>query len=587
MNHLWTTPENWQGGEIPDATGVVHFGTGYSANSPDLNGSWEIAGMEFTNTDNLSITNSSPSGALTLTGAINRTVPSGSFSFVTFGSKIILGADIGVGINTSIAGSGFMFNGPIEGNHKITLSSTGTNRSTVSFSGNNALWTGGMRIGDAPVNSLVQVLTNGALGKGQIEWTGNTILRFAGMGTHTIDNNFQITGGAGKGLVVGYESSNTIFDFKGSITGALGQTNGFYITNSSGANNTIRLSAANSDAGGGRMIFAGSLTGGVTRAAHNNALGWTTVLGQSNTNGDHVLYVEDGTHLTGANIAMNDDVGVAGEDKLKGAFVLGSDTVGGGSSVNGTIGLSKFSVAGYHRTLTLTAAQDGRFTVKSLVSDHSQLNLSIEKKGQGTVVLENGNNTYKGTTTVEAGTLLANNASGSATGYGALTVKTGATLGGTGIIRPRNGNGVIFEEGAILNAGDNGLGTLTFDLQNTTGNIIFEEGALLDFDLKEGESSDRLAFINLGASGQRIVFNDNEVTLSFTSPLQQGVYQLISFNRANAYTGTLRLGNLADVASIVYLSDGVELHVVPEPETWVLLGVGAFLPLLVRRKRRG
>ena len=57
---------------------------------------------------------------------------------------------------------------------------------------------------------------------------------------------------------------------------------------------------------------------------------------------------------------------------------------------------------------------------------------SLTKTGAGTLVLSNSN-TYTGGTEVSGGTLLVNNASGSATGTGPVTVSA-ATLGGTGFI---------------------------------------------------------------------------------------------------------------------------------------------------------
>ena len=58
---------------------------------------------------------------------------------------------------------------------------------------------------------------------------------------------------------------------------------------------------------------------------------------------------------------------------------------------------------------------------------------AITKTGLGTLTLS-GNNGYTGGTTVGNGTLLVNNAAGSGTGAGAVSVANGATLGGSGAI---------------------------------------------------------------------------------------------------------------------------------------------------------
>ena len=58
---------------------------------------------------------------------------------------------------------------------------------------------------------------------------------------------------------------------------------------------------------------------------------------------------------------------------------------------------------------------------------------ALNKTGQGTLILSNGNSGYKGGTTVSAGALQVSNSSGSATGIGPVGVSAG-TLQGGGII---------------------------------------------------------------------------------------------------------------------------------------------------------
>lgn len=73
---------------------------------------------------------------------------------------------------------------------------------------------------------------------------------------------------------------------------------------------------------------------------------------------------------------------------------------------------------------------------------------ALTKSGPGTMALTAAS-AYAGGTLVNAGTLLANNSTGSASGGGAVIVKSGATLGGTGIAS----GSVTLESGAALSPG--------------------------------------------------------------------------------------------------------------------------------------
>ncbi len=77
---------------------------------------------------------------------------------------------------------------------------------------------------------------------------------------------------------------------------------------------------------------------------------------------------------------------------------------------------------------------------------------TLTKEGLGVLTL-NGANTYSGDTVVTNGTLLANNTTGSATGSGALSVCSGATLGGVGTV----GGLVNVLQGGRLTPGTNSM----------------------------------------------------------------------------------------------------------------------------------
>ena len=83
--------------------------------------------------------------------------------------------------------------------------------------------------------------------------------------------------------------------------------------------------------------------------------------------------------------------------------------------------------------------------VLPLTEDPSSTGGGLTKLGAGALVLPIAN-TYSGSTLVSAGTLLVNNADGSATGAGTVTVNSGATLGGSGTIAGQ----LILSSGALV-----------------------------------------------------------------------------------------------------------------------------------------
>jgi autotransporter-associated beta strand protein len=141
----------------------------------------------------------------------------------------------------------------------------------------------------------------------------------------------------------------------------------------------------------------------------------------------------------------------------------------------------------------------GNITVNAAVSESGGAQ-ALTKVGNGTLIL-GGANTYTGTTTVNGGTLLANNSTGSATGTGDVTVKGTATFGGSGAVS----GAVILESGATLAPGTsieslatgpltlatgatfaaeiNSSGTPTADVVSVTGNLNLGGATLQIADL--------------------------------------------------------------------------------------------------------
>jgi hypothetical protein len=218
-----------------------------------------------------------------------------------------------------------------------------------------------------------------------------------------------------------------------------------------------------------------------------------------------------------------------------------------------------------------------------------------------------GSNLYTGPTSVSAGLLLANNASGSATGTGAVSVGASGMLGGTGTITPTGSNGISVS-GVLAPGGSVGTGTLTFNLGSTTGTVAMNSGASFQFelgvagvDINSSGGSDVLGLAGAGASD--FAFNGNSIDFLGTGAV--GYYKLFdtSSNNANTWTGLtvggtglitggLTVSNLTSGFTGNLIMGGnslggtagdIYLQVVPEPSAALLGGIGMLF--LLRRRR--
>jgi autotransporter-associated beta strand protein len=102
---------------------------------------------------------------------------------------------------------------------------------------------------------------------------------------------------------------------------------------------------------------------------------------------------------------------------------------------------------------------------------------TLTKAGPGTLTLA-APGTYSGGTEVTAGRLVVNNVSGSGTGSGAVLVRNGAEISGTGSIS----GGLTLESGAILRPG-NAAGALT------VGSTLWKGGAIYVWEINDADGS--------------------------------------------------------------------------------------------------
>jgi hypothetical protein len=200
-----------------------------------------------------------------------------------------------------------------------------------------------------------------------------------------------------------------------------------------------------------------------------------------------------------------------------------------------------------------------------------------------------GANTYTSNTAVSAGTLLVANSSGSGTGYGSVTVASGATLGGVGQIA---GPVTVNSGGKLLTGGANGLGQLTM-----SGKTTLASGAIYQTTLTGTTAGSQYGQLIIKPGGSIVLGAGTATfspTLSYTPNAADKLFLINNQNATGGMTGTFN--GLAEgavytftdgtKAQISYLGDSgtgligsgndlVLYNFVPVPEPATVLGVAA------------
>lgn len=171
-----------------------------------------------------------------------------------------------------------------------------------------------------------------------------------------------------------------------------------------------------------------------------------------------------------------------------GGFNQAINGLSGSGTVDGVSGAPVFAVG----------SSNAGGTFSGLIKNTAG-SLALIKSGTNTLTLSGATgNTYSGRTTISAGTLLVNNTSGSGSGSGPVTVQSGATLGGTGIISGLTTN----QAGGTIAPGAAGIGTLTF------GSAPVMSGAVVA-EISTPNSADKISVMSgtLGFGGTLTVTN--------------------------------------------------------------------------------
>lgn len=244
------------------------------------------------------------------------------------------------------------------------------------------------------------------------------------------------------------------------------------------------------------------------------------------------------------------------------------------------------------RTITFVTGSNSTGTILSNISGSVSTGVtSILKNGQGTLVF-GGSNSYSGSTTVSAGTLLL---SGTASlGSGNVNVSGGA-LGVSAGANAQIGGVTNIGSGGSLGVHDSAIGILSFSVSSGTALSIVDSisgsnAGALRFDLGAAGLGDKFVLSSSGAldiGNGLLEFSD--FSFSALAGFAPGTYVLFDSNVAILGSfGSITSGAIGGYTGSIGFANGgqdIVLTVVPEPQVSVLLGIGALVFLRGMRRR--
>ncbi len=610
----WNNAASWGGSGFPGSTtnDVANFATAEVTN-PNLSSSVSFTRLTAqTAATGYTLSSSSGSVSITLTGTLNGANSAVNFSTASAGATFAISAPIILGaangttqtFNANSANGTLTISGPVSSSNTVALNFTGAGTLILSSGANS--YTGGTIIGSGGTGGVLQ-FASGALGTtGNITFSGG-ILRYAPGNTQDI--SARIVGSA-NAIAIDTNGNDVTF------ASALGSSNTGGLTKSgSGA---LTLSGNNSFSGGVNLT-AGQLNINSATAIGTGAFVFGVNTTIDNTSGAAVtLTTNNAVTLNNFTFGGSNDLNFGtGAVSLTTNRVVTLNGVGraltfGGQlqntndvnnptlTVNGagnTLVLGGLSLTPSATTHGVVFSGSGNLNITGAIVDGGTAS-TLRYTGSGTLTL-GGTSSYTGLTTVISGTVLVNGVIN-----GGVNVAGGTLGGGQGTNAGTIGGAVTVGSGATLAPG------LTTGILNT-GNLSLASGAAFKLELNGATAGS--GYDRVGVTGAVSLDGDLQLTLgvgfvpvngeTFTLLANDGTADAINgifasvngagFGAGNTFTLTNNTGTYnfqlfysGEGGAISGGNDLVLQAVVPEPGAVGLLTVGMGLLGLRRRRSR-